>query len=177
LTTAESQKVAAGAAARVAGTGAGQAQFMSEKAKTYETKLLGDAELAQAWFKYTQCVETTGNTAQRAMALKEMGMTPDEYAQWATAFQTETSAGGGSLVFIGATAAGVGAALGAGTYFYGKNNNEMDEGPWGVLNALNVTGWAMVGAGAGMITYSMFTATSGPTIYPTPRGLGLSGRF
>jgi hypothetical protein len=178
LLTEEAKTVAAGAAAAVPGSGVkGSAKLKVEKEKTYETRLLDDETLAQAWFKYTQCVETSGNTAQRAMAMKEMGMTPEEYAQWAAAFQTEANQSGSSMIMIGGTATGVGIALGAGTYFYGKNNNRMDEGPWGVLTALNVTGWTVAGAGAGMITYAMLKKTSSTTLHPTLGGLSLSGQF
>ena len=175
LLTEEAKALSVGASAAVVGTGKGSAKVKKERETSYNTRLLDDETLAQAWFQYTQCLQTSGNTVQRAMALKELGMSPEEYSQWAEAF--DTAQGSSSVVMIGSTAAGVGAAIGTGTYFYGKSNNQMHEGPWGVLTALNVTGWAIAGAGAGMVTYAMLKDTSAPAIYPTLGGIGLSGRF
>lgn len=78
------------------------------------------------------------------------------------------------LLIGGAGAAAVGVATAAGSYFSARGRESVTEGGEAALKAVNYSGWALAGAGAGLVTVHFVT---GATVSAGPGGLAVGGRF
>jgi hypothetical protein len=78
------------------------------------------------------------------------------------------------LLIGGAGAATVGVATAAGSYFSARGRDSVTEEGEAALKAVNYSGWALAGAGAGLVTVHFVT---GATVSAGPGGLAVGGRF